>query len=80
MPSHVQWRTCAHQTETTCLAFNRDGSVLYTGGGDGLVKSWETATGRHLQTMSGMNQTVLDVDASLDNEHVVTTSIDSNRI
>ena len=48
LPSHVQWRTCAHQTETTCLTFNRDGSILYTGGGDGLVKSWDTASGRQL--------------------------------
>ena len=48
MPSGVTWRTCAHQMETTCLTFNRDGTILYTGGGDGLVKAWDTASGRQL--------------------------------
>ena len=48
MPGRVAWRACAHQTETTCLTFNRDGNILYTGGGDGLVKSWDTASGRPL--------------------------------
>lgn len=66
MPSRVSWKTCAHQTETSCLTFNKDGSILYTGGGDGLVKAWESSSGRQLQTMSGMSQCVLDVAASLD--------------
>ena len=80
MPSRVLWKTCAHQTETSCLAFNKDGTILYTGGGDGLVKSWDSVSGRQLQTMSGMSQCVLDVAASLDDEHVAATSTDSNRI
>ena len=46
LPSSVAWRTCAHATETTCLTFNRSGSILYTGGGDGLVKAWDSASGK----------------------------------
>lgn len=48
LPGQVSWRTCAHGTETTSLTFNKDGTILYTGGGDGLVKSWDTASGRQL--------------------------------
>jgi len=50
MPTAVKWRTCAHATETTCLTYNKNGTVLYTGGGDGIVKSWDTESGRHTQT------------------------------
>lgn len=48
MPNRVSWRACAHQVETTCITFNKDGNILYTGGGDGLVKAWETSTGKPL--------------------------------
>ena len=79
MPSSVKWRTCAHATETSCLTFSRDGSTLYTGGGDGIIKSWDTDSGQHKQTFQ-MNKTVLDVTASLDDEYIAASATDSNRI
>ena len=50
MPTSVKWRVSAHSSEMTSLTFNRDGSVMYTGGGDGMVKAWDTATGRSTQS------------------------------
>lgn len=48
IPTDVAWRECAHQSETTSITFNRDGSVVYTGGGDGLVKAWNSKTGKQV--------------------------------
>ena len=42
MPKTVKWRNIAHTNEVTSLTYNRDGSVLYSGGGDGVVKAWDT--------------------------------------
>lgn len=36
-----------HQGEVRCLAFSTDGTLLLTGGRDGLVFGWEAATGRN---------------------------------
>lgn len=79
MPTDVKWRTCAHTAETTCITFNRDGSILYTGGGDGVIKSWDTQSGDHKQTFN-LSRTILDVTASLDDEYIAATATDSNRI
>ena len=47
-PSIVAWKTCAHKSETTCLAFNRDGDIVYSGGADGIVKGWSVSDGKQL--------------------------------
>ncbi len=47
-PSEVAWKTCAHKSETTCLAFNRDGDIVYTGGADGIVKGWRVSDGKEI--------------------------------
>lgn len=52
---------------------------MYTGGGDGIIKSWDTASGRHKQTFQ-LNKTVLDVTASLDDEYIAASANDSNRM
>ncbi len=48
IPSEVAWKTCAHKSEVTCLSFNRDGNIIYTGGADGVVKGWQTSDGKEL--------------------------------
>ena len=53
IPTEVAWRECAHQSETTSITFNRDGSVIYTGGGDGHVKAWNSKTGKQVGQMTG---------------------------
>ena len=45
-PSSVSWKTCAHKSETTCLTFNREGDIIYTGGADGIIKGWRTSDGK----------------------------------
>ena len=80
IPTEVAWRECAHQSETTSITFNRDGSVIYTGGGDGHVKAWNSKTGKQVGQMTGFQSSVLDVSASLDDEYVVACSTDQNKI
>lgn len=53
-PSEVAWKVCAHKSETTCLTFNRDGDILYTGGADGIVKGWRVSDGKEVCQMGGL--------------------------
>lgn len=80
LPSSVGWKTCAHKMETTCLTFNRDGNILYTGGVDGIVKGWNTSTGQEVCKMEGLQKTVTGVSASLDNEYVLASSLDQHKM
>jgi WD40 repeat protein len=48
VPQRIAWKTCAHKVETTCLTFNRDGEIIYTGGADGIVKGWAVKDGKEL--------------------------------
>jgi len=43
----------AHRNGIGYLALNPDGHLLASGGGDRLVKIWDTHTGRHLFTLAG---------------------------
>jgi WD40 repeat protein len=53
-PSEVAWKVCAHKSETTCLTFNRDGDIVYTGGADGIVKGWRVSDGKEVCQMGGL--------------------------
>lgn len=56
------------------MAFNRDGSIIYTGGSDGIVKIWEASTGKQTGTMSGFSQSIIDVTCTLDDDWVAACS------
>ena len=75
-PSSVSWKTCAHKIETTCLTFNREGDIIYTGGADGMVKGWRTSDGKEICEMVGLQKAITSVSASLDNEYVLASSLD----
>lgn len=62
------------------MCFDRDGELIYTGGVDGIVKSWTTTDGKEQDTMKGLTKTVTDVCASLENDYVLASSTDQNRM
>ena len=64
----------------TCLTFNRDGNLVYTGGGDGVIKGWDTVTGAEKSRMSGCSKAVTAIACSLDNEYVLASTLDMNKI
>ena len=80
MPLGVQWRRQVHQSEATAMCFDRDGELIYTGGVDGIVKSWTATDGKEQDTMKGLTKTVTDVCASLENDYVLASSTDQNRM
>ncbi|RPD78202.1 hypothetical protein L226DRAFT_551036 [Lentinus tigrinus ALCF2SS1-7] len=47
----------AHAPGTTCLAFARDGSRVYTGGADSLVRLWDTELGEDQEPPSAAEAT-----------------------
>lgn len=77
-PSGVFDRVCAHQKETTCITFNKDGDLIYTGGGDGFVKVWKTSNIQKEQAFMtpAFKGAVTDISASLNDEYVVASSTD----
>ena len=80
VPCSISWKRCAHDRETTCLAFNRDGNLLYTGGADGVVKGWRISDGKESCQFVGLQKAITHVAASLDNEYVLASSIDQNKV
>lgn len=79
-PSNVAWKTCAHNLETTCVAFNRDGDIVYSGGADGIVKGWSVSDGKQICQMVGLQKAVTSLSPSLDNEYVLASSLDQNKM
>ena len=76
VPSQVSYKRSAHSDETTCLTFNRDGNILYTGGADGIVKGWEVQTGKDKSTMSLPQKGIItSVASSLSNEYVMAATL-----
>ena len=76
VPQQVNWRTAAHKSETTCLCFNRDGDLIYTGGADGVVKGWRVSDGKEMCRMEGLQKAITGISASLDNEYVLASTLE----
>jgi WD40 repeat protein len=64
MQKDKEW--LSHGGAVLCAAFSPDGSSLVTGGGDGLVKIWETQTGTLKSTLAGHDGHVTTVAFSPD--------------
>jgi WD40 repeat protein len=60
----------SEQCGTLAIAFARDGSKLFTGGHDGLVKVWEAASGRLLRTMERSFAGVESLSVGHDNQTI----------
>ncbi len=66
-----------HKGAVTSVAYSPDGSYLLSGGEDGTLKLWETATGREVRTFTGHKAGVTSVAFSPDGSMAVSGSNDS---
>ena len=48
IPSKTQFKIPAHKREATCICFNPIGDVIATGGGDSLIKLWNSHNGKEI--------------------------------
>ena len=64
------------QGEVYALAFNPDGKVLATGGGDGKVRLWDSASGQLIKELGSHSATVVDLAFNPDGTRIVTSSED----
>jgi WD40 repeat protein len=65
-------RLAGHRGDVRQLVFSRDGRRLFTGGSDGLVKVWDTATGLELRTIPAHPSGVSGLAVSPDGKTLVT--------
>jgi len=66
-----------HKGAVTSVAYSPDGTYLLSGGEDGTLKLWETATGREVRTFTGHKAGVTSVAFSPDGSTAVSGSNDS---
>jgi WD40 repeat protein len=62
--------------DACCAAFNSNGSLLAVGDGDGVIRMWDTNTGRLLHELSGHDGPVHKVAFAPDDETFVSSSRD----
>lgn len=60
------------------LAFHCDGSLLGSGGMDGIGKIWDLRTGNHILTLDGHIKPILTLDFSPNGYHLITGSVDNS--
>ena len=58
------WCKYTYPTQINCVKFTPDGIWLATGGSDGVVNSWDVATGAFIKEYSFTSQAVSDIDFS----------------
>ncbi len=77
----VVWhRADAHRDAILAIAINSAGTVLATGGQDGVLRFWDTASGRELGAMCGHRDPILSIAFSADGQRVASCSARGLRI
>lgn len=66
-----------HADTVLCLAFSPDGQRLATGSADGLVKVWDVASGKLLQTFEGHTHHVTAIDWRVDQREISSAASDA---
>lgn len=67
-----------HEKAVLCYRYNSDGSLLLTGGADGMLILWDAKKGDTLRTIKSYNQPVFDVNFSNDETKMVSSSWDGS--
>jgi WD40 repeat protein len=72
-----------HEGKVYAIAFNPDGQILISGGGDNLIKLWHTSTGKEIRThypgwFSGHSNLISSVACSPDGKTFATGSWDKS--
>lgn len=65
-----------HEKAVVCYRYNSDGSLLLTGGADGMLVIWDAKKGDTLRTIKSYNEPVFDVNFSSDETKIVSSSWD----
>jgi WD40 repeat protein len=69
-------RRITHPGGATSADFSSDGSRLYTGGYDGVVRAWDAGSGRQVKTFGGAEGTVWSVDVRPDGRRLAAAGED----
>jgi WD40 repeat protein len=76
----VLWRFEAHHFGVAATILSPDGRVLYTAGGDGLIKSWDLSTRQLRHVFSGEHLGVTKLSMSSDNQVLVSLVAGENQL
>lgn len=76
----VLWRFEAHHFGIAATILSPDGNVLYTAGGDGLIKSWDLITRRLLHAFSGEHLGVTKLSISSDSQVLVSLAAGEHQL
>jgi WD domain, G-beta repeat len=60
------------------VSFSADGQMLATGGGDGLLRLWDVATGRQRKSLDGASVRIRNVAFSPDHQRLAATGNDDD--
>lgn len=66
-----EYKILGHFCKVLCFVFDRDESAFFTGGKDGLVKMWDTYTGRLLKSFYGHKHPIFDFVVGYNNDILV---------
>ncbi len=69
-------RQKSHSNIPTCTAWNEDNTVLFTGGMDNVLKSWDIKSGRLLHSFYGHNNAVTSCANIPGTDKMVSTALD----
>jgi autophagy-related protein 16 len=62
------------------VCFNPIGDVVATGGGDALIRLWNSSNGKEIQTLRGFAKPITDIAISMDNELIAASSTEHKSI
>ena len=80
LPTETGIKIKAHAMQASCLRFSSSGEHIATGGGDSLVKIWNSKLGNEMQVLRGLQKPVTDLAMSLDGEFLLASSLENKAL